>query len=354
MDEWTKKIHALVSESKKIPMWGAVPSFPWEDFNNRLSQGLALDDLSVSTGSSEWRAEGAVLSGLGDTPHTLSIELSPLAPPLYIVIPAEDITRISSWLIPEGGFTDPDLQKGFYHYICLHALHAIDSLQTLTHLSPKIVEHPFKDQDAYCVDLAMSCKGTTAWGRLILSRHFHEALEHHFANHPLDLSKAPLSQNIPLSLTLEAGKTLLNQDEFLSLSEGDFLLLDETAHTLSLSGTPLFQVNLMGAQAKILQFATMEEEFIMVDEETTENPIYTSEIPTLNPSEVPIELTVELARIEMPLSNLLALKPGNLIELGDVKGSRVSITVRGKCVAKGELLKIGDVTGVKLTEVGHG
>ena len=352
MDEWTKKIHALVGESKKIPMWGTIPTFPWQDFNTRLSKGLVLDDLSVSTGTSEWRTQDAVLSGLGDHTHTLSIELSPLSSPLYLVVPAEDILRISSWLIPEGGFTDPDLQKGFYHYLCLQALHAVDSIHTLKNLSPKLIEEPFVKQDAYCVDLSMTCKGTTAWGRLILPKSFHEALTEHYATHPLDLRGTPLSQEIPLSLTLEAGKTLLTQAEFLSLSEGDLLLLDQTSYKLSLSGNPLFQIDLVENGAKILQFATFEEEISMVDKAPL-TPA-TTEIPNLNPSDIPILLTVEVARLEMSLSHLLSLKPGNTLDLKEGKAPFVSITVHGKCVAKGELMKIGDVTGVKLTEVGHG
>jgi type III secretion system YscQ/HrcQ family protein len=351
MDEWTKKIHALVNESQKIPMWGAVPAFPWENFNKHLSTGLNLSDLSVSAGSSAWRVEDDLLSGLGEHVRTLSIELSPLAHPLHIVVPAEDLERISSWLIPEGGFTDPDLQQGFYHYLCLQALHAVNSIQILKNLSPKIIEQPFSKQDSYCVDLAMTCQGMTSWGRLILSKSFQESLTKHYLNYPLALKELPLSESISLSISLEGGKTLLTQTEFLSLSEGDFLILDQTHQRLSLSGKPLFEVLLNKEGAQIIQFATLEEEFTMVNEES---PTYTSDIPTLNPSEVPILLTVEMARLEMPLSHLLSLKPGNVVELGTTQTSHVSLTVHGKCVAKGELIKIGEVTGVKLTEVGHG
>ncbi|MBP9842107.1 MAG: type III secretion system cytoplasmic ring protein SctQ [Simkaniaceae bacterium] len=350
MDEWTKKIHTLALEAHSIPMWGKIPPFPWSEFNTRLSKGLVLDDLSVSTGISEWRAKEELLAGLGNKTHTLSIELSPLAPPVYLVVPAEDISRISSWLIPEGGFTDPDLQQGFYYYLCLEALHAVDSLQTLKHLSPKIVEVPFQQEEAYCIDLAIACKGMTAWGRLVLTKPFHEALTLHFATHARDLSHYPLAQEIPLTLSIEAGKTKLTQEEFLSLETGDFLILDEIRYLCSLAGTPLFHLSLNDNKAKILQFSPFEKEITMVDDEAT----LTSPIPNLNPSEVPITLTVEVARLEIPLSHLLTLKPGNVLELGEGKLPLVSIRVQGKCLARGELIQVGEMTGVKITEVGHG
>ena len=112
-------------------------------------------------------------------------------------------------------------------------------------------------------------------------------------------------------------------------------------YRLSLVGTPLLQIQVMEKKGQILQPATFEEEITMTDSNDL-----------LNPSEVPLILTVEIARIEMPLSHLLALKPGNTLDLENMP--RVSLTVQGKCIAKGELLKIGDVTGVKITEVGHG
>ncbi len=69
--------------------------------------------------------------------------------------------------------------------------------------------------------------------------------------------------------------------------------------------------------------------------------------------EIPLTLTVELARVTLPLDKLLKLSPGNLIELSTKPEQGVSLTVHGKRVAKGELVKLGEVIGVKILEIGE-
>jgi flagellar motor switch protein FliN/FliY len=68
--------------------------------------------------------------------------------------------------------------------------------------------------------------------------------------------------------------------------------------------------------------------------------------------EIPIHLCVEIARIKMSLDKVLALKPGNLIELLVSPQQGVTITANGKAVARGELLLLGEALGVKITELG--
>jgi flagellar motor switch protein FliN/FliY len=55
----------------------------------------------------------------------------------------------------------------------------------------------------------------------------------------------------------------------------------------------------------------------------------------------------------MSLDKLLKLKPGNILQLGVQVEKGVNLVANGECVGKGELVQIGDVIGVKITQLGE-
>ena len=73
----------------------------------------------------------------------------------------------------------------------------------------------------------------------------------------------------------------------------------------------------------------------------------------ISPKKVPIHLSVEVAHLKMNLDKLLKLKPGNTLELNVKPEQGVSLVANGKCMAKGNLVQIGDVIGVKITKIGQ-
>lgn len=70
------------------------------------------------------------------------------------------------------------------------------------------------------------------------------------------------------------------------------------------------------------------------------------------PEEIPLTITVEIARLKMTLQQLSELQPGNLLELNSQPGNGVDLVTNGKAIARGELLKIGDSLGVRILEIG--
>ncbi|MHA6327029.1 FliM/FliN family flagellar motor switch protein [Roseivivax sp. CAU 1753] len=67
---------------------------------------------------------------------------------------------------------------------------------------------------------------------------------------------------------------------------------------------------------------------------------------------VDLEVTVVLGDSKMPISNLLKLSRGSVIELEQRIGEPVRIVVNSKTVARGELVKLaGERLGVSLTEI---
>ncbi|QFT47380.1 Flagellar motor switch protein FliN [Roseivivax sp. THAF40] len=67
---------------------------------------------------------------------------------------------------------------------------------------------------------------------------------------------------------------------------------------------------------------------------------------------VDLDVSVVLGHSKMPISNLLKLSRGSVIELQQRIGEPVRIVVNSKTVARGELVKIaGERLGVSLTEI---
>lgn len=98
-------------------------------------------------------------------------------------------------------------------------------------------------------------------------------------------------------------------------------------------------------QAQQQQAAT-EEISLGAQEQATEAASLTS------PEQIPLTLVVELGRIQMTVQQLVAMQPGNVIELDIDPEQGIDLVVTGRKVARGELLRIGEHFGVRIIERG--
>lgn len=69
-------------------------------------------------------------------------------------------------------------------------------------------------------------------------------------------------------------------------------------------------------------------------------------------AELPVEITIEAGRIKLPIHKLLDLQPGNVLELNIKPEDGVNLVVNGKCIGKGEFLRVGEVLGVRILDLG--
>jgi len=76
-----------------------------------------------------------------------------------------------------------------------------------------------------------------------------------------------------------------------------------------------------------------------------------SPAPEAAPLDVPVTLTVELGRVNLTLSRLADLKPGDVVELSRHSRAPVELTSNGRLVARGELILIDTDLGVRVTSV---
>ena len=67
--------------------------------------------------------------------------------------------------------------------------------------------------------------------------------------------------------------------------------------------------------------------------------------------DVPVSLTIELGRCQLPMKEVLQLNVGSVVQLDKPADAPVELSVNGKLIARGEVVVVEDRFGVKITEV---
>lgn len=70
----------------------------------------------------------------------------------------------------------------------------------------------------------------------------------------------------------------------------------------------------------------------------------------VNINQLPLTVVVELTELSMSIEQLAALQPGNLLDLDIRPENGVMLMVNGKIFAQGEMVRIGDNVGVRITQ----
>ncbi len=65
--------------------------------------------------------------------------------------------------------------------------------------------------------------------------------------------------------------------------------------------------------------------------------------------DVKMPVSIELGRTEMPISEILGLGPGSVVELDKLAGEPVDLLVNNKVVARGEVVVVDENFGVRIT-----
>ncbi len=99
-----------------------------------------------------------------------------------------------------------------------------------------------------------------------------------------------------------------------------------------------------------------ELEEVLKEEQPTTMPAATSQqIPqeTIEPfpntlSDIPLTIEVVVGYMRIPIKELLSMQVGGTYKLGNIVSSQVDLLINGKRIAKGELLKSGDMLGVRI------
>ncbi len=374
---WIATIEKTVME--EIPLLPS--SFPWDEWNAELSDRFSLP-ITTKIHTSTWRPEETLFADLGSTPFIQSFSLKPLEGHLFLAISSEDLKILSAHLLSADplpqGLSGQSLQESFYDFLLEKAQEIFNNLHPLDpHLSlRKESQEPLALDGALCLEIEIGIHEQTAWARLIIPETFRSALKQHTLAPPS--LQSPLRHTAPLPIKIEIGHTQLNYSEWKSVHPGSVVLLDKCSFdpetnkgtaTLVAHTTPLFHVKLREEKIKILDYALYYEATMTDNPETPKKSeeeweeeegehLWSQQAAheekreeNLAHHNIPLSLTVEVARINMTLEKLMELAPGNSLELGVHPEQGVYLTLSGKRVAHGELVKIGEVLGVRIIKL---
>lgn len=66
---------------------------------------------------------------------------------------------------------------------------------------------------------------------------------------------------------------------------------------------------------------------------------------------VEVEMSVEVGRAEISISELLRLNEGSVVELDRLAGEPLDILVNGTLIAKGEIVMVGERFGIRFSDI---
>jgi len=67
--------------------------------------------------------------------------------------------------------------------------------------------------------------------------------------------------------------------------------------------------------------------------------------------DVQVKLTAELGGAQLPMRDVLQLNPGSVVKLDRASSAPVDLYVNEKRIARGEVVVVDDVYGIRITEV---
>lgn len=410
--DWIRSALPELVALNKIPLAGTPPLFPWEPFAQHLAKRLRCEKIDFDVMPLEWHGRDTFFDKIPSTPFILKISPSGYQGAIWWAISKRDLVELMAFLLNmeenKASLEKCEISylKGFHSYIAMELLNGL----TTVHFDQGIVytiegELPLEEEKALCLDVVAKLGSKKIFSRIFVSEEFKKSWEQRYLFNPQELMvNSSLAQRIKVVVHLEAGKVKLSKQEWLNTKPGDFLLLDQTTFQqdlskvkviMSIQGKPFFRARLKKGSLKILEFPLInqvgsemvgkyseEENEIFdeeesdysqeygeelseeseLDEESGQEPEASSshKVPSANGSgsalknleNMPLQIVLEVGRVEMSIQQIVALQPGNVLEIDIDPEQGVDLVVNGSKIARGELLKLGDHFGVRIIECG--
>ena len=390
---WIKKLDPYFEELDEIPLFRGE-SFSFEDLSNTLKKELHLENLSLSCKVIGWQKQQDIKTMLGNRLNQLCLSFTPLMGNVYLLINSNDVKNLTSTLLStnrKNNFSSIALEEGFFRFLTLFTLDHLKSSETFQGLSAKIVENAeIKSLEAFFLDIAIETNDNAPVHAFIaITSDFRKSWNEFFiSKSSIILNK--VKKNIEVPIQIVAGHTFLSKKEWETVKEGDFIILDRcfldpasdsNKVLFTLNDNPIFLAKILRNKVHILDYASYYEENEYMEQkpnkkietsehipgnlEENENPQdFLDEKPSFEidanllsdePTsfkDLPIKLTVELAKLSISLEKLTELQPGNFLKLPITPESPVNITVNGKKIGTAEIIKLGETFGIRILQIG--
>lgn len=149
-------------------------------------------------------------------------------------------------------------------------------------------------------------------------------------------------QDVPVTLSICAGQTVLSEEQFNDLTEGDVVLPE-----VWYPQTQRAELNLLCGSQTLYQAHCQYEDHVLTFLDSW-NPISENEMK--NTDQLEITLTFELDRKTVTLGDLKSIQAGYTFAMTNNSATPVTILANGKPVARGRLVDINGVIGVQVTD----
>lgn len=402
-EEWIKTLHHVLEESKQIPMWGKAPSIDLKKISSSLSQSMKIPALSAQADAPTWIDADTMKRQIQNKSSSF-FQLSHLPGQLIWIMSEQEQKLLSYHLLSSQGIKgalSTSFQQGFYKYLLMQAMHHFDESRCLGDLHPSMTNGSVEDDNFCLFPVRIHVKDMSFSAQMAVSSSLQKSLQRHYNETPISLADGQFPSDLELSIALQVGRVTLSVKQLRSVKTGDFIILDHCSYdpilqkgsvTLLLEQTPILHGKLKKSSIKIQDFAYYYEEeksmtdqdksfddsfspddlsekenpeefsgaesFLGEEEEETKEHMWSEGAPQkgslekmIPTNEIPLTLTIEVDRMRMSLGKLLELSPGNILELSARPEQGVSVTVGGKKIAHGEIVKIGDALGLKILKI---
>lgn len=391
---WLRQIPKELLDLTPDQLYGNAPPFDLEAFVSTLSTALSLP-IQIKVSEADPKSTQHLKEGFSESTPLYAFKLAPLSGYFFLVIPNELFKSIAERELPGHKHHDPALIDALKEFVIAQALTAFQKGHSDKTLVPQYApEGTLEEIPHLAREIEVSIEGKNFPIRLLLSQQLMDAWRKKFASPPISPSQY---NNLFVTISIEAGRTSIKRQDFKLLEKGDFLLLDschlvpgeeKAKVVLTFNGRPIFRGKLKEGQIKILEYPLLyedkhlmakdplhdeeleeeyhddtseeyEEDEATDEEASEEEPSSSESIQKIAPQkpikadEVPLEVIVEVGRIKLTVQKLSELKPGQVLDLNFRPEDGVDLVVNGHFVAKAELLKVGDLLGVRILDIAN-
>ena len=166
---------------------------------------------------------------------------------------------------------------------------------------------------------------------------------------------------LPMTLCADAGVVRLRAQQVRELGAGDVLIPDQCSLARGATGfAGAVALRVLGSRRQCFHATAHDREIALEALEPWREATMTdakridtqaiADAPVLA-GDTPIELCLELARFTLPLEELSALRPGEVLNTRRPIGEQVSLTAGGRTFARGELVELDGEVGVRIVEL---
>lgn len=414
--DWLRYIEKALLDLDDIPLLGHVPPFEWEKLIMQLRELLQIPDLEIKAQQWAWHTPDNLTNNLGKEPACLNIAVLPIQGHVSLLMSNADINSFISWIVQHksgsNALVSSLFSEGLLHFVAMEALHFIQPFSCFDGFILRILsEQTPPSSRSLVLDITLKAYKEEITCRLVMPEQFRRSWLQYFSKRPASIPKI-LSQAVEVVCSVEVAHLQMNYRMWSKIQPGDFIPLTQVAIDLknnsgsvylSVGQKPLFRVRIKNNGLKILEQPIYQEGFLPMDHDYDD---LLSEISHLEhekkrsldpiPNEegdfeessydengededsitataddedeaiavkeektvlekigmVPLNVVVEMTRFKMTCEKLMQLKPGNLIELNVSLEKPVDLVVNGKKIATAELVRIGEMLGVQILDIG--